>query len=128
MFTRQYLDLIIIIDKSVFFILLSWFILFIMFTLEELNKIYDCLDEYESNLYNGNWDAIKKEVALIKKIQFMLLTEITRLEEIIKKNTIKEDKPNIKEVIKEDTLYKLTSGSQEKRIVNGDSFKDSEVK
>ena len=34
-----------------------------MFTLEELNKIYDCLDEYESNLYNGNWDAIKKEIA-----------------------------------------------------------------
>ena len=98
-----------------------------MFTLEELNKIYDCLDEYESNLYNGDWNAIKKEVALIKKIQFMLLTEITRLEDIIKKNTIKEDKPNIKEVIKEDTLYKLTSGTNEKSIVNGDSFKDSEV-
>ena len=118
----------IIINKSVFFILLSWFILFIMFTLEELNKIYDCLDVYESNLYNGSWDAIKKEVALIKKIQFMLLTEITRLEDIIKKNTIKEDKPNIKEVIKEDTLYKLTSGTNEKSIVNGDTFKDSEVK
>tara|TARA_R100000406_G_scaffold57346_1_gene39477 strand:- start:1078 stop:1377 length:300 start_codon:yes stop_codon:yes gene_type:complete len=99
-----------------------------MFTLEEFNKIYDCLDEYESNLYNGEWDAIKKEVALIKKIQFMLLTEITRLEEIIKKNTIKEDKPNIKEVIKEDTLYKLVASSEEKSIVNGDSFKDSEVK
>jgi len=118
----------IIINKSVFFILLSWFILFIMFTLEELNKIYECLDVYESNLYNSNWDTIKKEVALIKKIQFMLLTEITRLEDIIKKNTIKEDKPNIEEVIKEDTLYKLTSGINEKSIVNGDSFKDSEVK
>tara|TARA_R100000773_G_scaffold24079_2_gene21166 strand:+ start:1087 stop:1386 length:300 start_codon:yes stop_codon:yes gene_type:complete len=99
-----------------------------MFTLEELNKIYECLDVYESNLYNSNWDTIKKEVALIKKIQFMLLTEITRLEDIIKKNTIKEDKPNIEEVIKEDTLYKLTSGINEKSIVNGDSFKDSEVK
>ena len=99
-----------------------------MFTLEELNKIYDALDEHESNLYNGNWDAIKKEVALIKKIQFILLTEITRLEDIIKKNTIKEDKPNIKEVIKEDTLYRIVAGSDEKSIVNGDSFKDSEVK
>ena len=99
-----------------------------MFTLEELNKIYDCLDEHESNLYNGDWNAIKKEVALIKKIQFIVLTEITRLEDIIKKNTIKEDKPNIKEVIKEDTLYKLTSGTNEKSIVNGDTFKDSEVK
>ena len=128
MFTRQYLDLIINIDKSVFFILLSWFIIFIMFTLEELNKIYDALDEHESNLYNGDWNAIKKEVALIKKIQFMVLTEITRLEDIIKKNTIKEDKPNIKEVIKEDTLYKLTSGTNEKSIVNGNTFEDSEVK
>tara|TARA_R100000329_G_scaffold48512_1_gene44891 strand:+ start:431 stop:733 length:303 start_codon:yes stop_codon:yes gene_type:complete len=99
-----------------------------MFTLEELNKIYDCLDEYESNLYNGNWNAIKKEVALIKKIQFMLLNEIIRLEDIIKKNEIKEDKPNIKEVIKEDTLYKIVAGSEEKSIVNGDSFKNSEVK
>ena len=99
-----------------------------MFTLEELDKIYDCLDVYESNLYNGNWDAIKKEVALIKKIQFILLTEITRLEDIIKKNTIKQDKPNIEEVIKEDTLYKLTSGTNEKSIVNGDTFNDSEVK
>ena len=99
-----------------------------MFTLEELNKIYDCLDEYESNLYNGDWNAIKKEVALIKKIQFMLLTEITKLEDIIKKNTIKEDKPNIKEVIKEDTFYKIVAGSEEKSIVNGDSFEDSEVK
>ena len=99
-----------------------------MFTLEELNKIYDALDEHESNLYNGDWNAIKKEVALIKKIQFMLLTEINRLEDIIKKNTIKEDKPKIKEVIKEDTLYKLTSGTNEKSIVNGDTFQDSEVK
>ena len=32
------------------------------------------------------------------------------------------------EIIKEDTLYKLTSGINEKSIVNGDSFKDSEVK
>jgi len=30
LFTRQYVDLIIIIDKSVFFILLAWFIIFIM--------------------------------------------------------------------------------------------------
>ena len=99
-----------------------------MFTLDELNKIYECIDDYETNLYNGDWDAIKKEVTLIKKIQFMLLTEITRLEDIIKKNTIKEDKPNIKEVIKEDTTYCLVNGNNKKSIVNGDTFKDSEVK
>jgi len=64
-----------------------------MFSLEELNKIYECIDVYESNLYNGKWDAIKKEVALIKKIQWMALEEICRIEKIIiKENTPKEDK------------------------------------
>ena len=42
---------------------------------------------------------------------------------------IKKDNQKIKdEIIKEDTLYKLTSGTNEKSIVNGDTFKDSEVK
>ena len=64
-----------------------------MFSLEKLNKIYECIDVYESNLYNGKWDAIKKEVALIKKIQWMALEEICRIEKIIiKENTPKEDK------------------------------------
>ena len=41
---------------------------------------------------------------------------------------IKKDNQKIKdEIIKEDTLYKLTSGTNEKSIVNGDSFEDSEV-
>ena len=50
----------------------------------------------------------------------------------IKKQALKQinkDNQKIKdEIIKEDTKYKLTSGSQEKSIVNGDTFKDSEVK
>ena len=42
---------------------------------------------------------------------------------------IKKDYQKIKnEIIKEDTLYKLTSGTNEKSIVNGDTFKNSEVK
>ena len=88
-----------------------------MFSLEELNKIYECIDEYESNLYNGNWDAIKEEVALIKKIQFMALTEICRLEKIIKENKPKEDK-----------IYSLVDGTNKKSIVNGNTWNDSEVK
>ena len=50
----------------------------------------------------------------------------------IKKQALKQinkDNQKIKnEIIKEDTLYKLVAGSNEKSIVNGDSFKDSEVK
>ena len=42
---------------------------------------------------------------------------------------IKKDNQKIKdEIIKEDTLYKLVAGSDEKSIVNGDSYKESEVK
>ena len=46
--------------------------------------------------------------------------------------TIKEiniDNQKIKDqIIKEDTLYKLVAGNNEKSIVNGDTFKESEVK
>ena len=42
---------------------------------------------------------------------------------------IKKDYQKIKdEIIKEDTTYCLVNGSNEKSIVNGDTFKDSEVK
>ena len=42
---------------------------------------------------------------------------------------INVDNQKIKdEIIKEDTLYKLVAGSDEKSIVNGDKFEDSEVK
>ena len=57
---------------------------------------------------------------------------IDKLADEIKENALKQiniDNQKIKdEIIKEDTQYKLTSGSQEKSIVNGDTFKDSEVK
>jgi len=89
-----------------------------MFSLEELNKIYECIDVYESNLYNANWDAIKKEVALIKKIQWMALEEICRIEKII----IKENTP------KEDKIYSLVDSTNKKSIVNGNSWNESEVK
>ena len=50
----------------------------------------------------------------------------------IKNQALKQinvDNQKIKdEIIKEDTLYKLVDGSDQKSIVNGDSFKDSEVK
>ena len=57
---------------------------------------------------------------------------IEKLSDEIKENALKQiniDNQQIKnEIIKEDTLYKLVAGSDEKSIVNGDSFKDSEVK
>lgn len=57
---------------------------------------------------------------------------IEKLADEIKENALKQiniDNQKIKEeVIKEDTLYKLTSGTNKKSIVNGDSFKNSEVK
>ena len=57
---------------------------------------------------------------------------IDKLADEIKENALKQiniDNQKIKdEIIKEDTLYKLVAGSNEKSIVNGDSFKDSEVK
>ena len=57
---------------------------------------------------------------------------IDKLADEIKKNALKQiniDNEKIKdEIIKEDTIYRLVAGSEEKSIVNGDSFKDSEVK
>jgi hypothetical protein len=57
---------------------------------------------------------------------------IEKLADEIKENALKQiniDNQKIKdEIIKEDTLYKLVAGSEEKSIVNGDTFKDSEVK
>tara|TARA_Y100000004_G_C8803158_1_gene364358 strand:- start:149 stop:643 length:495 start_codon:yes stop_codon:yes gene_type:complete len=57
---------------------------------------------------------------------------IEKLSDEIKENALRQiniDNQKIKEeIIKEDTLYKLTSGTNEKSIVNGDSFEDSEVK
>ena len=50
----------------------------------------------------------------------------------IKNQALKQiniDNQKIKnEIIKEDTIYRIVAGSNEKSIVNGDSFKDSEVK
>ena len=57
---------------------------------------------------------------------------IEKLADEIKENALKQiniDNQKIKdEIIKEDTIYRLVAGSEEKSIVNGDSFKDSEVK
>ena len=54
-----------------------------------------------------------------------------KLAEEIKENALKQiniDNQKIKdEIIKEDTTYCLVNGTNEKSIVNGDSFKDSEV-
>ena len=50
----------------------------------------------------------------------------------IKNNALKQiniDNQKIKdEILKEDTVYCLVNGTNKKSIVNGDSFKDSEVK
>ena len=57
---------------------------------------------------------------------------IDLLAQEIRNNALKQiniDNQKIKEeIIKEDTLYKLTSGTNEKSIANGDTFEDSEVK
>ena len=57
---------------------------------------------------------------------------IDKLADEIKKNALKQiniDNEKIKdEIIKEDTVYCLVNGTDKKSIVNGDSFKDSEVK
>ena len=57
---------------------------------------------------------------------------IEKLSDEIKQNALKQiniDNQKIKdEIIKEDTLYKLVAGSDEKSIVNVNSFEDSEVK
>ena len=57
---------------------------------------------------------------------------IEKLSDEIKENALKQiniDNQQIKnEIIKEDTSYKLVAGSDQKSIVNGNSFKESEVK
>ena len=57
---------------------------------------------------------------------------IEKLADEIKENALKQiniDNQQIKEeIIKEDTMYRIVAGSDEKSIVNGDTFKDSEVK
>ena len=57
---------------------------------------------------------------------------IEKLSDEIKENALKQinqDNQQTKnEIIKEDTLYKLVAGSDQKSIVNGNSFKESEVK
>tara|TARA_R100001224_G_scaffold110885_1_gene90032 strand:- start:349 stop:840 length:492 start_codon:yes stop_codon:yes gene_type:complete len=56
---------------------------------------------------------------------------IEKLADEIKENALKQiniDNQKIKdEIIKEDKLYKIVAGSEEKSIVNGDTFEDSEV-
>ena len=56
---------------------------------------------------------------------------IDLLAQEIRNNALKQinkDNQKIKdEILKEDTLYKLTSGSNDKSIVNGNSFEESEV-
>ena len=57
---------------------------------------------------------------------------IDLLAQEIRNNALKQinkDNQKIKdEILKEDTLYMLTSGTNEKSIVNGNSFEESEVK
>ena len=57
---------------------------------------------------------------------------IEKLSDEIKENALKQinlDNQKIKdEILKEDTTYCLVNGTNEKSIVNGDTFKDSEVK
>ena len=57
---------------------------------------------------------------------------IEKLTDEIKENALKQinlDNQKIKdEILKEDTTYCLVNGTNKKSIVNGDSFKDSEVK
>ena len=83
---------------------------------DEQKKLgYEKVSQSYSNCYNqGEKDFIDKLADEIKENAL---------------NQINIDNKKIKdEIIKEDTLYKLTSGTNEKSIVNGDSFKDSEVK
>jgi len=193
LFTRQYIDLIITIDKSVFFILLSWFITFNMNylkipltkkqislleriakaddrRLEDLiNLVFSCGLSYyfceRSICVSKNKDEFTEEEIKQKALNDKLLKDnpkfhyqsdkeqkaqgykyvdntydnynrdddfIEKLADEIKENALKQiniDNQKIKdEIIKEDTLYKIVAGSDEKSIVNGDSFKDSEVK
>ena len=61
-----------------------------------------------------------------------IATLCKQLTDEIKENALRQiniDNQKIKdEIIKEDTIYRIVAGSEEKSIVNGDSFKDSEVK
>ena len=93
------------------------------FTIQQLKIIYDSLEDKELSIIDGTY---QKEVFEIKKIQVIIFNEIIKKQEIKKIN--KDNKKIKDEIIKEDTLYKLTSGTNEKSIVNGDTFKDSEVK
>ena len=193
MFTRQYIDLIITINKSVFFILLSWFITFNMENLkipvtqkqlsllkriakaddrrlqDLINLVFSCgLSVYfceRSICVLKNDDEYTEDEIKQKALNDKLLKDnpkfhyqtkeeqealgykyvdttfdnynrdtdfIEKLADEIKQNALKQiniDNQKIKnEIIKEDTLYKLVAGSNEKSIVNGDTFKDSEVK
>ena len=57
---------------------------------------------------------------------------IDLLAQEIRNNALKQiniDNQKIKdEIIKEDTMYRIVAGSEEKSIVNGNTFEDSEVK
>ena len=57
---------------------------------------------------------------------------IEKLADEIKENALKQiniDNQKIKnEIIKEDAMYRIVAGSDQKSIVNGNTFKDSEVK
>ena len=83
---------------------------------DEQKKLgYKKIEQAYSNCYNqGEKDFIEK------------------LADEIKENALKQiniDNKKIKdEIIKEDTTYCLVNGTNEKSIVNGDTFKDSEVK
>ena len=193
MFTRQYIDLIITINKSVFFILLSWFITFNMENLkipvtqkqlsllkriakaddrrlqDLINLVFSCgLSVYfceRSICVLKNDDEYTEDEIKQKALNDKLLKDnpkfhyqtkeeqealgykyvdttfdnynrdtdfIEKLADEIKQNALKQiniDNQKIKnEIIKEDTMYRIVAGSEEKSIVNGDSFKDSEVK
>jgi len=192
LFTRQYIDLIITIDKSVFF-LLSWFITLYMENLkipvsqkqlsllkriakaddrrlqDLINLVFSCgLSVYfceRSICVSKNDDEFTEDEIKQKALNDKLLKDnpkfhyqtkeeqelqgykyvdntydnynrdddfIEKLADEIKENALRQinlDNQKIKdEIIKEDTLYKLVAGSDQKSIVNGDSFKDSEVK
>ena len=99
-------------------------------------KINEKLRENHKNFWSLEDDEQKKLGYKKVETQFSNYSGnksfIDLLAQEIRNNALKQiniDNQKIKdEIIKEDTLYKLTSGTNEKSIVNGDSFKDSEVK
>ena len=129
----------IIINKSVFFILLSWFIIFIMkkLSIDVTEKQYYLLSRIAKSDDRRLQDLLYLIFSLGLSIYFCERSvyiskddnEFT--EEEKKQNALKQiniDNQKIKdEIIKEDTTYCLVNGTNEKSIVNGDSFKDSEV-